>query len=108
MRAEPKTILRFLLEYFDIIRDLFEAQSKDGNIRREVLQLTFESRGSDIQQQLLEYKILKQNGEDFEIRPVYFSFLEYLLNEFKPLLPEMIEKYLGSISELFRKIKEGV
>jgi hypothetical protein len=108
MRAEPKTILRFLLEYFDCIRDLFDAQTKDGTIRKEVLKLACETHGSDIQPQLLEYKILKQLNDDFEFRPVYYSFLEYLLNEFKPLLPETIEKYLGSINELFRKIKEGI
>jgi hypothetical protein len=33
---------------------------------------------------------------------------EFLLFEFRPMLPEEIEKFGFSISELFRKIKEGV
>jgi hypothetical protein len=39
---------------------------------------------------------------------VYFKMLEFILSEFKPLLPETIEKYEHSITALFKKIKEGI
>ncbi len=108
MKAEPKTILNFLSTYYEPIKDLFEAQSKDGYVRKEVVNKILKENESDIFNQLVEYKFLKKLGDDFEIRGVYFKFFEFILNEFKPLLPETIEKYERSISSLFKKIKEGI
>jgi hypothetical protein len=108
MKAEPKTILRFLLEYFDIIGELFETQSKDGVITYEVLNQITEKHGSDIRSQLLEYKILGAVNDNYEIRTVYYNLIEFVLSEFKPMLPETIEKYHISIAELFRKIRENI
>ena len=42
------------------------------------------------------------------MRDVYYNLIEFILFEFRPLLPDEIEKYGQSISELFRKIKEGI
>lgn len=108
MQAEPRTILRFLLEYFDIINDLYETQSKDGVIAYEQLNLLLARHNSDIKSQLLGYKILSSVNDNYEIRTVYYNLIEFILSEFKPLLPETIEKYHVSISELFRKIKENI
>ena len=108
MKAEPKTILRFLLEYFDIVADLFETQSKEGIITYEVLNQITGKHGSDIKSQLLDYKILGAVNDNFEIRTVYYNLIEFVLSEFKPMLPETIEKYHVSIAELFRKIKENI
>ncbi|MBL7942500.1 MAG: hypothetical protein JNM00_07025, partial [Flavobacteriales bacterium] len=47
-------------------------------------------------------------GEDFEMRDAYFKMMEFLLLEFKPLLPETIEKYMLSISELHLKIRKSI
>ncbi len=106
MKAEPRTILRFLLEYFDIITDLYDTQSKDGIITFEVLNQITEKHGFDIKIQLLEYKVLSNVNENYEIRTVYYNLIEFILSEFKPMLPETIEKYHISIAELFRKIRE--
>jgi hypothetical protein len=108
MKAEPKTIINFLATYFDTVKSLFEAQSKDGYVRKEVMNDIFTESQNDVFGQLMEYKFLKKLGDDFEIRGVYFKFLEFILNEFKPLLPETIEKYEQSIGTLFRKIREGI
>ena len=108
MKAEPRTILRFLLEYFDIITELYETQSKEGIITFEVLNQITEKHGFDIRIQLLEYKVLSNVNENFEIRTVYYNLIEFILSEFKPMLPETIEKYHGSIAELFRKIRENI
>lgn len=108
MKAEPRTILRFLLEYFDIITDLYDTQSKDGIITFEVLNTVTEKHGFDIRIQLLEYKILSNVNENYEIRTVYYNLIEFILSEFKPMLPETIEKYHVSIAELFRKIRENI
>lgn len=108
MRAEPKTILRFLLENFEALRDLFEIQSKDGIVRKEVLKTICEKYSSNIQNQLLDYKILHTINDDFEFHSVYLNLIEFIVSEFKPLLPETIEKYNSSISKLYQKIIEGI
>lgn len=108
MKAEPRTILRFLLEYFDIISDLFETQSKDGIITFEMLNQITQKHGTDIKFQLLDYKIINNVNENYEIRTVYYNLIEFMLSEFKPMLPETIEKFHVSIAELFRKIRENI
>jgi hypothetical protein len=108
MRAEPKTILHFLYNYFDTIKALFDCQSKEGFIKKEKLTAIFAQNDQHVLAQLLEYKVLKKLGDDFEIRGVYFNFLEFIMNEFRPLLPETIEKFEHSIQSLFKKIKEGI
>ncbi|MFI5221654.1 MAG: hypothetical protein ACHQK8_04960 [Bacteroidia bacterium] len=108
MRAEPKTILYFLYNYYEPIRQLFEIQGKEGFIKKEKLETIFTDNDVEIFQQLHEYKILKKVGEDYEIRGVYFNFLEFIMNEFRPLLPETIEKFRFSINSLFKKIREGI
>lgn len=108
MKAEPRTILRFLLEYFDIINELYETQSKGGVIPYETLNLITSKHNTDIKSQMIDYKILSSVNDNYEIRTVYYNLIEFILSEFKPLLPETIEKYHVSISELFRKIKENI
>lgn len=105
--AEPKSVLYFLWNYHDLLFDLFALQRDKGYISRELLQLTGKKHGHDILPQLLEYRILRELNEDYEIHSVFYSLMEFLLNEFKPLLPETIQKYHYSISALFRKIRES-
>jgi hypothetical protein len=104
MRAEPKTILAFLHKYFDSINQLFEVQKKDGIIRKEILQEIFNDQENNIKSQLLEYKILKSQGGDYELRKTYFDFLAFILSDFQLDLPQSIQKYDQSISEIFHLI----
>ncbi len=108
MRAEPKSILFFLYNYYDIVKALFDLQSKEGFVKKEKMQVVFKDFDTNVMQQLIEYKIVKKLGDDFEIRGVYFNFLEFILSEFRPLLPETIEKFEHSITSLFKKIREGI
>lgn len=108
MKAEPKTILRFLLEHYDVIADLFETQSNEGVVKFEVLNEIIARHQSDIKAQLIDYKILTPVNDNYEIRTVYYNLIEFVQSEFKPMLPETIEKYHTSIAELFRKIKENI
>jgi hypothetical protein len=108
LKAEPKTILNFLANYFDSLKDLFDIQAADGVIQRERLAQVLAERNDNIEATLLEYKILRKIGEDFEFRDTYFKLFEFILNEFRPLLPETIQKYEQSIGKLFQKIREGV
>ena len=108
MKAEPKTILNFLATYFDCLKDLFDIQTSDNLIRKERLQEILKERGEEILPQLLDYKIIRKIGDDFEFRDTYYKLFEFILNEFRPLLPETIQKYEQSISVLFKKIREGI
>lgn len=108
MRAEPRTILYFLWNYYDILEELFTEHRNHSIVKRERLEQILAKTDSDLESKLIDYKILKRIGEDFEFKPSYYSLFESILHEFKPMLPETIEKYHYSISELFRKIKSEV
>ncbi len=105
IKAEPKTILSFLHTYFDVVRDLFQYQSTDGLITKEVYDMVCHKHGPVMNARLREYRVIRTMGSDYEMRDVYFKMMEFLLFEFKPLLPETIEKYKGAIGELYLKIR---
>jgi hypothetical protein len=105
IKAEPRTILNFLTANFDLVRDLFEVQSQDGVISKESFDSLLRQQGQQMKSRLREYRVIRPVGSDYEMRDVYFKLMEFLLFEFKPLLPETIEKYKGAITELFLKIR---
>jgi hypothetical protein len=108
IKAEPKTILNFLTNYYDSLKDIFDLQKEFGHIRKERLQAIFDDRNEHILQQLIDYKIIRKLGDDYEFRDTYFKLFEFILNEFRPLLPETIQKYERSIGTLFKKIRDGI
>ncbi|HTA83236.1 MAG TPA: hypothetical protein VK783_09895 [Bacteroidia bacterium] len=108
IKAEPKTILSFLWTYFEVLRDLFDLQQDNEVIRKEAFQAVLHQHKKDIKLQLMEYKIVRQVNDDYELRDVYYKLIEFILFEFRPLLPEEIDKFGNAITELFRKIKKGV
>lgn len=103
MQAEPKTILRFLVQYFDIIEELLMEQRKEGIIKSEVLGRICAQ--TDIRMQLMEYRVLNSVKGDFEIRKVYEDFLSFIIGDQRINLPESIEKYHDSITKLFLQIQ---
>lgn len=105
IKAEPRTILSFLHQNFDIMRDLFAFQSADGLITKEMYDMLIQKHGHTMNIRLREYRVVRSMGSDYEMRDVYFKLMEFLLFEFKPLLPETIEKYKSSIGDLFLKIR---
>ena len=106
IKAEPRTILNFLHTNFDVVKDLFSYQIADGLITKEVYDMLIQKHGHTMNIRLREYRVIRSLGSDYEMRDVYFKLMEFLLFEFKPLLPETIEKYKSSISELFLKIRK--
>jgi hypothetical protein len=106
IKAEPRTILSFLHANFDVVKDLFSYQIADGLITKEVYDMLIQKHGHTMNIRLREYRVIRSLGSDYEMRDVYFKLMEFLMFEFKPLLPETIEKYKGSISELFLKIRK--
>lgn len=107
-KSEPKTILQFLATHFDLLRQLFDIQVKNEIILKNQVSDALKEFGSDIESQLFEHKLLVEQNDDYVINDPYFVLFEFVLQEFKPLLPEEIEKYGQSIKTLFLNIKEGI
>ncbi|MFI5203141.1 MAG: hypothetical protein ACHQF2_01495 [Flavobacteriales bacterium] len=103
MQAEPKTVLRFLLQYFDQLEKMMEAQRSEGFIRSETL--TEICKEADIRAQLSEYKVLQVVKSDFEFKKIYYDFLSHIIGEQRLVLPESVEKYHDSITKLFYHIQ---
>lgn len=105
-KSEPKSIVQFLATHFDLLRQLFDIQVKNEIILKNQVAKTLEEFGSDIESQLFEHKILIEQNEDYVINEPYFVLFEFVLQQFKPLLPEEIEKFGQSIKNLFIEIKK--
>ena len=107
-KSEPKTILQFLATHFDLLRQLFDTQVKNEIILKSQVSDALKEFGSDIENQLFEHKLLVEQNDDYVINEPYFVLFEFVLQQFKPLLPEEIEKFGQSIRTLFLNIKEGI
>lgn len=108
INEEPISIFNFISRHFDVINDLYNVQKNERIIQKEAFdKICIKYNADNIKKTLFRYKIVKPLQEDFELRDVYFNLIEYILVEFRPLLPDEIEKYGQSVSELFHKIKEG-
>jgi len=107
MQAEPKTILNFLATHFDAMVYLFDKQNTEGSIPIRSFR-EFELRFGQIEHQLFDYKILRMVGDDAEFSGEIYNLFQFVLREFKPMLPEAIEKYNNSIGSLFKLIVENI
>lgn len=107
-KSEPRTILQFLATHFDLLRELFDIQVENELITRAQVEAILEESGSDIEGRLFEHKLLVNQNNDYVINEPYYDLFEFILQRFKPLLPEEIEKYGLSIRQLFLKIKDGI
>jgi hypothetical protein len=108
IRSEPKTILQFLATHFNLLRDLFDNEAKNDLILENQLSNALKEHGSDLETQLLEHKILVPQNDAYIINEPYLVLFKFILQQFKPLLPEEIDKYGQSIRTLFGNIKEGI
>lgn len=107
-KSEPKSIVQFLATHFDLLRQLFDLQVKNEIILKRQVDITLEEFGNDVESQLFDHKILIEQNDDYIINEPYYVLFEFVLQQFKPLLPEEIEKFGQSIRTLFLNIKEGV
>lgn len=108
IKSEPKSILLFIASHYDLLRDLFDIQVKNDIITRESLNISLENYEKNIREQLTEYQILVEQNNDFAFNEPYLILFEFIHQQFKPLLPETIEKYGESIRNLFSGIKQGI
>ena len=90
IKSEPKSILQFLASHYELLRELFDLQAKNEIIRREQLYNSIKEYGSDLEVQLKEHKIIVEQNDDYVLNEPYFILFEFILQQFKPLLPEEI------------------
>lgn len=108
IKSEPRTILQFLATHFDLLRELFDIQVKNDIILNSQVSEAVKEYGIEVETQIVDHKLLILQNDDFVINEPYFKLFEFILQQFKPLLPEEIEKYNYSIRTLFLNIKEGI
>ena len=108
IKSEPKSILQFMANHYDLLRDLFDIQVKNDIVTKESLNISLQNYDKNIQAQLIEYQILVWQNDDFAFNEPYLVLFEFIHQQFKPLLPEEIEHFGQAIRTLFLKIKEGI
>jgi len=75
IKSEPKSILQFLANHYELLRELFDLQVKNEIIRREQLYNSIKEYGSDLEVQLKEHKIIVEQNDDYVINEPYFILL---------------------------------
>lgn len=101
LRAEPRKVMRFVEDNFEILRDLYQVQLKENLIPAEAFDMVTRHEGDIITRRLLNYKLLNEVGDDFRMVEQVGSYIGFLTKEFKPMLPEQLRRYHGSISDLY-------
>lgn len=101
LRAEPRQIMRFVEDNFEILQDLYQVQLKQHLIPAETFQEITRHKGDIVTRRLSAYKIMREVGDDYRMADQVGNYLGFLTQEFKPMLPEQLRRYHGSIRDLF-------
>lgn len=105
-KVEPKTILHFLATHFELLKQLFDFQQHYGIITKDQVWQILKEFDSDIESQLFDHKFIVEQNDGYVVNEPYFVLFEFVLQQFKPLLPEEIEKHGQAIRELFLSIQD--
>jgi hypothetical protein len=105
LKAEPDKALRFLEDNFALFRTLYRLQLEHSIIGRDLFEEATEEKADVIVKRMLDYKLVVSQPNGFRINEPVRGFLAFLLNEFKPLLPEELTKYRQAFLELFKRIQ---
>lgn len=106
IKAEPKSVLQFLATHCTIIQDLVAVQNEHKLVLPQDLANILKNNEVDVERQLFEYKILKEQGSSYRLNTPYLDLFNFIGQRFKALLPEEISKFGSSIELLFTKIKK--
>ena len=105
LKAEPDKALRFLEDNFELYRTLSRLQLEHSIISRDLFEETTADKADVIVKRMLDYKLVVSQPNGFRVNEPVRGFLAFLLNEFKPLLPEELTKYRQAFLELFKRIQ---
>jgi hypothetical protein len=107
LKAEPDKVLRFLEDNFELVRELYRLQLEHSIISTEQFEAHTASKAGVVARRLFDYKIITQQSNGLRLNEPIRAFFGFLLNEFKPLLPEELKKYHLGFSSLFERIQES-
>jgi hypothetical protein len=106
LKAAPDRILRFLEDNFELFQQLYRVQLEHNLISQHVFEQATQDKADVIIKRTLDYKLLLPQSGGFRLNEPVRVFLAYLLNEFKPLLPEELAKYRLAFDALFERMQE--
>ncbi|MEM7362001.1 MAG: hypothetical protein AAF335_03240 [Bacteroidota bacterium] len=105
MRHSPVSILNFLANHYESLKQLFEYAKTSRMIEEEkISQLGLK----ELRSKLINYKILRPAGEGkYRFEERYFDFFSFLASDFSLDLPAQLAKYKHSLTTLFAQLKES-
>ena len=107
VHGDPRRVLRFVEDHFDVLSQLYREQLRTDVIGGEVFHELVRHGGTTFLKRLLDYGIVKEASDDYRLSDEVAGFLGFLVQEFRPLLPEQLQRYRTSIEGLFDKLSRG-
>jgi hypothetical protein len=101
LKAEPRTVMRFVEDNFGVLRRLYRVQLKENLIPADSFAEITRHKGDTVTRRLTAYKILRPVGDDYRLTEEVAGYLGFLMQEFKPLLPEQLRRYHASIQDVY-------
>ncbi|WP_020535599.1 50S ribosomal protein L7ae [Lewinella cohaerens] len=101
LKAEPRTIMRFIEDNFESLSQLYRIQLKKNLIPTESFEEVTRHKGDIVTRRLSAFKILRPVGDDYRLAEEVGAYLGFLMQEFKPLLPEQLRRYHTSIQDVY-------
>lgn len=101
LKAEPRTIMRFIEDNFESLSQLYRIQLKKNLIPAESFEEVTRHKGDIVTRRLSAFKILRPVGDDYRLAEEVGAYLGFLMQEFKPLLPEQLRRYHTSIQDVY-------
>ncbi len=101
LRAEPRAVMRFIEDNFEALSQLYRIQLKKNVIPAESFDEVTRHKGDIVTRRLSAFKILRPVGDDYRLAEEVGAYLGFLMQEFKPLLPEQLRRYHTSIQDVY-------
>lgn len=104
MRHSPVSILHFLANHYESLKQLFDYAKKSRIIAEEKLD---QFGLKDLRSKLMAYKVLRPIGEgNYRFEERYFDFFSFLTSDFSLDLPAQLAKYKHSLTTLFAQLQQ--
>lgn len=101
LKAEPRTVMRFVEDNFEALSQLYRVQLKHNIIATESFEEITRHKGDIVTRRLSAFKIVRPVGDDYRLTEEVGAYLGFLMQEFKPLLPEQLRRYHSSIQDMY-------
>ena len=93
--------MRFIEDNFEALSQLYRIQLKKNVIPTESFDEVTRHKGDIVTRRLSAFKILRPVGDDYRLAEEVGAYLGFLMQEFKPLLPEQLRRYHTSIQDVY-------